>query len=105
MVGMFIVHVRPGQGVAVPRVQSSPSVHDPVNAVSDFVMDVRTAVAQAAVAYEVSMDAAVDSARAGQGRVLDHLPADIRPLVEIARRVVLCKRRYYPKHIYCQMGG
>lgn len=65
MVGMFVVHVRPGQGVGVPWVQPGSSVHDPINSISNFMMDVRTAVAEAAVAYEASMDAAVDSARAG----------------------------------------
>lgn len=65
MVGMFIVHVRPGQGAGVPWVQPSSSIHDPVNSISNFMMDMRTAVAEAAVAYEASVDAAVDSACAG----------------------------------------
>lgn len=59
---MLIVHVRPGQGVAVPWVQSSSSIHDPINSISDFMVDMRAAITEATIADEVSMDAAVDSA-------------------------------------------
>lgn len=65
MVGMFIVHVHPGQGVGVPGVQPSSSIHDPINSISNFMMDMRTAVAEAAVGYKVSVDAAIDSVCAG----------------------------------------
>ena len=65
MVGVFVVHVRPGQGAGAPWVQPSSSVHHPVNSISNLMMDMRTAVAEAAVAHEVSVEAAVDSACAG----------------------------------------
>lgn len=58
---MFVVHACPGQGVGVPWVKSSSSVHNPINSVSNFMMDVWTAIAEAAVAYEVPVDAAVDT--------------------------------------------
>lgn len=93
--GMFIVHVCSGQGAGVPWVQSCSScAQDPVDPIGDFVVEVGAAVAEA-VAEEAPVDAAVDPAGPGQGRVLNHLPVDICPLVQVAWRVVFCKRHFY----------
>lgn len=92
---MLIVHVCSGQGAGVPWVQPcSCSTPDPIDTIGDFVMHMGTAVAEA-VAEEVPVDAAIDPAGPWQGRVLDHLPTDLCPLVEVARRVVFCKRHCY----------
>lgn len=85
--GALAVQVGAGQGAAV---QPDCSAHGHIQPPARLVV-VRAAAASAA-ADEAAVDAAVDAARAGQRRVFDHLPADLRPLVQIARRVVLCKR-------------
>lgn len=92
-VGTLTVQVCAGQGTAV---QPNPSVGGPIEPPGRFVV-VRAAAASAA-ADEAAVDAAVDAARAGQGGVFDHLPVDLCPLVQIAGRVVLCKRARREAH-------